>query len=112
MDMANSAQHMPAEQMAELGVNSMMVNVVSGMMAINWPFIILVVYHVTFWVVILCTLAFLQQLGQRVDAETDTQQFMLPITLPLVFSIALIHECGIARPERCLKFLAKYYSPN
>jgi len=28
-------------------------------------------------------------IGSAVDSETDTQQFMLPITMPLVFSIAI-----------------------
>ncbi len=103
MDMANSAQAMPADQMAELGVNSMMVNVVSGMMAINWPFIILsfIIYFLGGY---LMYSALFAAVGAAVDAETDTQQFMLPITLPLVFSIALSTSVVLRDPNGALSF--------
>jgi len=103
MDMANSAQAIPAEQMAELGVNSMMVNVVSGMMAINWPFIILsfIIYFLGGY---LMYSALFAAVGAAVDAETDTQQFMLPITLPLVFSIALSTSVVLRDPNGALSF--------
>jgi len=103
MDMANSVQAMPADQMAELGVNSMMVNVVSGMMAINWPFIILsfIIYFLGGY---LMYSALFAAVGAAVDAETDTQQFMLPITLPLVFSIALSTSVVLRDPNGALSF--------
>lgn len=34
--------------------------------------------------------SFFAAIGGAVDSETDTQQFMLPITLPMVFSIVMI----------------------
>lgn len=36
--------------------------------------------------------------GSAVDADTDTQQFMLPVTLPLVFSIA-IGQMALNNPD-------------
>ncbi|MCO4819553.1 MAG: ABC transporter permease [Bacteroidetes bacterium] len=103
MDMANSAQAIPAEQMAEVGVSSMMVNVVSGMMAINWPFIILsfIMYFLGGY---LMYSALFAAVGAAVDSETDTQQFMLPITLPLVFSIALSTSVVLRDPNGALSF--------
>lgn len=36
--------------------------------------------------------------GAAVDSETDTQQFMLPVTLPLIFSIAMMMN-AFSNPE-------------
>jgi ABC-2 type transport system permease protein len=36
--------------------------------------------------------------GAAIDADSDSQQFMMPVTLPLVFSIALA-SFGIKNPD-------------
>ncbi len=41
-------------------------------------------------------------IGSAVDSETDTQQFMLPITMPLVFSIAVSFSIVIGDPNGTL----------
>lgn len=41
-------------------------------------------------------------IGSAVDSETDTQQFMLPITMPLVFSIAVSFSVVIGDPNGTL----------
>ncbi len=37
-------------------------------------------------------------IGAAVDSESDTQQFMLPITIPLIFSF-IVAEMGVANPD-------------
>lgn len=41
-------------------------------------------------------------IGSAVDSETDTQQFMLPITMPLIFSIAISFSIVIGDPNGTL----------
>jgi len=41
-------------------------------------------------------------IGSAVDSETDTQQFMLPITMPLVFSIAISFSLVVGDPNGSL----------
>lgn len=103
MDMAQSAQAVPADQLEALGINNMMMNMISGFMALNWPFIILsfIVYFLGGY---LMYSALFAAVGAAVDAETDTQQFMLPITLPLVFSIALSTSVVLRDPNGVLSF--------
>ncbi|MBC7384366.1 MAG: ABC transporter permease [Bacteroidia bacterium] len=40
--------------------------------------------------------------GSAVDNETDTQQFMMPITMPLIFSIALAQSVVVNSPNGSL----------
>jgi ABC-2 type transport system permease protein len=103
MEMANSAQSVPAEQLEQFGVNGMMMNVMSGFMNVNWPFIIMM-FMVYFLGGYLMYSAMFAAVGAAVDAETDTQQFMLPITLPLVFSIALSTSVVLRDPNGPLSF--------
>ncbi len=41
-------------------------------------------------------------IGSAVDSETDTQQFMLPITMPLIFSIAISFSIVVGDPNGTL----------
>lgn len=43
-------------------------------------------------------------IGSAVDNETDTQQFMLPITLPLVFAFVLAQSVVTTNPNGVLAF--------
>ena len=43
-------------------------------------------------------------IGSAVDSETDTQQFMLPITMPLVFSLVLAQSAIGSNPNGPLAF--------
>jgi ABC-2 type transport system permease protein len=43
-------------------------------------------------------------IGSAVDNETDTQQFMLPITLPLVFAFVLAQSVVTSNPNGILAF--------
>jgi ABC-2 type transport system permease protein len=44
-------------------------------------------------------------IGSAVDSETDTQQFMLPVTIPLIVAIA-IAQAAIENPDGTLAFWA------
>ena len=41
-------------------------------------------------------------IGSAVDSETDTQQFMLPMTMPLIFSIAVSFSIVVGDPNGTL----------
>lgn len=41
-------------------------------------------------------------IGSAVDNETDTQQFMLPVTMPLVFAIVLAQSVVVSHPHSTL----------
>lgn len=43
-------------------------------------------------------------IGSAVDNETDTQQFMMPITLPLVFAFVLAQSVVTSNPNGALSF--------
>ena len=47
--------------------------------------------------------AFFAAVGSAVDSESDTQQFMLPITIPLIFSL-VIAPYAMQEPESSLTF--------
>lgn len=47
-------------------------------------------------------------IGSAVDNETDTQQFMLPVTLPLVFAIVLAQSVVVANPHSSLSVWLSY----
>jgi ABC-2 type transport system permease protein len=66
-------------------------------------------HQINFTVVILCFLFYFvagfllysslfAAIGAAVDTDTDSQQFMLPVTLPLIFSVA-IATYGIKNPD-------------
>ena len=42
--------------------------------------------------------------GSAVDSETETQQFMMPITLPLIFTITLSQTVIVNNPDSSLSF--------
>lgn len=49
--------------------------------------------------------AFFAAIGSAVDSEADTQQFMLPITIPLVFAITMV-PAVISDPDSSTSFWA------
>lgn len=103
MEMAQSGQSVPVEQMEQLGVNGMKMDIISGFMEINWGFVI-VAFITYFLGGYLMYSALFAAVGAAVDSETDTQQFMLPITLPLVFAIALSTSVVLRDPNGVLSF--------
>lgn len=60
-----------------------------GLAAINFP-VMLISFLFYFLAGYLLYAAFFAAIGSAVDNESDTQQFMLPVTVPLLFSIIMI----------------------
>jgi ABC-2 type transport system permease protein len=63
--------------------------IMEGLEAINFP---LVIISFLFYFIggYLLYSALFAAIGSAVDSETDTQQFMLPVTIPLLFSIVMM----------------------
>lgn len=79
----------------------------------NYPFILscFVFYFLTGY---LLYSALFAAVGAAVDSETETQQFMFPISLPLVFSIILSSNYVINNPDSSLSVwlsMIPFFSP-
>lgn len=74
-----------------------------GLLSFNYPYLIAVFlfYFITGY---LFYGALFAAIGSAVDNETDTQQFMLPVTMPLVFSIALAQGLVLNAPNGTAAF--------
>jgi ABC-2 type transport system permease protein len=58
---------------------------------VNWPsmFLFFIIYFIAGYLLYGGLMA---AIGAAVDEETDTQQFLIPITIPLIFSLAMIAQ--------------------
>ena len=83
-DPATVAQRMDAAEAAQ--ASSKMMELQSTMSSINFPLII-AMFAFYFIGGYLLYSALFAAIGSAVDNETDTQQFMLPITIPLILAI-------------------------
>jgi ABC-2 type transport system permease protein len=74
-----------------------------GLLSFNYPYLIsvFVFYFITGY---LFYGALFAAIGSAVDNETDTQQFMLPVTMPLIFSIALAQGLVLNAPNGTAAF--------
>jgi ABC-2 type transport system permease protein len=75
----------------------------SSVTSLNFPLIILT-FLFYFAGGYLLYSALFAAVGSAVDSETDTQQFMLPITLPLVFAFVLSSSVVLRDPNGTLAF--------
>ena len=89
-----SSQLLNAEEMAQQKEliqqhNTTAGQLMEGLSAINFPVMILsfIFYFLAGY---LLYAAFFAAIGSAVDNESDTQQFMLPVTVPLLFSIIML----------------------
>lgn len=99
-ELANAASTLPnASPVNNISGNSFL----SGLMAFNYSYLITVFifYFITGY---LFYGALFAAIGSAVDNETDTQQFMLPVTMPLVFSIALAQGLVLNAPNGVAAF--------
>ncbi len=69
---------------------------------INWPVMILM-FVFFFLAGYLLYASLFAAIGAAVDNETDTQQFMLPITIPLIFAF-IVAEFALTNPEGAAVF--------
>ena len=84
--------------------SSMVEKVWNGFKTINFPKII-ACFLFYFLFGYLMYSALFAAVGSAADADTDTQQFMLPITIPLIFSI-VIASFVVQNPDSTLAFWA------
>lgn len=91
-------------QMAEAGAqgNAQMQEIYLTIMNINWVKFILTFVFFFLGGYLLYTSLF-AAIGAAVDNETDTQQFMLPVTIPLILSI-IVAGSIIQNPDTALAF--------
>jgi len=74
-----------------------------ALMGLNFPFIILS-FLFYFLAGYLMYSSLFAAIGAAVDAETDTQQFMLPITMPLIFAFVLSTTIVFRDPNGSMSF--------
>ncbi|MES2727462.1 MAG: ABC transporter permease [Bacteroidota bacterium] len=74
-----------------------------GLLSFNYPYLI-AVFIFYFLAGYLFYGALFAAIGSAVDNETDTQQFMLPVTMPLLFSIALAQGLVLNAPNGTAAF--------
>ncbi len=74
-----------------------------GLLSFNYPYLIgvFVFYFIAGY---LFYGALFAAIGSAVDNETDTQQFMFPVTMPLIFSIALAQGLVLNAPNGTAAF--------
>ncbi len=99
-EMANVASSLPNAMPAKaISGNAFL----DGLLSFNYPYLIsvFVFYFITGY---LFYGALFAAIGSAVDNETDTQQFMLPVTMPLVFSIALAQGLVLNAPNGTAAF--------
>jgi len=105
-ELSETAQQMQQGQMppgAEDLDLSKLDEIKMALAGLNFPFIIIsfVFYFLSGYLMYSSLFA---AVGAAADAETDTQQFMLPITLPLVFAFVLSTTIVFRDPNGALSF--------
>jgi ABC-2 type transport system permease protein len=99
-EMANATTNMPKTMPTNVVNGSTFLD---GLMSFNYPYLIgvFLFYFITGY---LFYGALFAAIGSAVDNETDTQQFMLPVTMPLIFSIALAQGLVLNAPNGAAAF--------
>lgn len=93
-----------AKEVNEDAMNQAMMNEVAELILfrINWP-VMLSMFLFFFLGGYLLYASLFAAVGAAVDNETDTQQFMLPITIPLIFAF-IVAEFALANPDGAAVF--------
>ncbi len=95
-------QNLSTEQVSGIMANSQIADIVLGLMNFNWAAMI-TTFIFFFLGGYLLYASLFAAIGSAVDNETDTQQFMLPVTVPLI--LAFVAAQGIIRnPDGPLAF--------
>lgn len=88
-------QQQPMEQ-------DQMTEILEAVFSINYD-VMIIAFIIYFLGGYLLYAALMAAVGSAVDNETDTQQFMLPITIPMIFSI-IMAQFVINNPDSALSF--------
>lgn len=93
-----------AKEINEDAMNQALMNEVAELILfrINWP-VMLAMFLFFFLGGYLLYASLFAAVGAAVDNETDTQQFMLPITIPLIFAF-VVAEFALANPDGAAVF--------
>jgi ABC-2 type transport system permease protein len=101
--MANQLENMRNIQQSSAAQSDMLINVQQAVSTINFPYIIstFLFYFIGGY---LLYSALFAAVGSAVDNETETQQFMLPITMPLLFTYMMSFSVLLKDPNGTLAF--------
>ncbi|TKT91577.1 ABC transporter permease [Dyadobacter frigoris] len=101
-EMQKMQKGMPASQMAASGVDNPVAEVLGAVNSLNIPLIVscFLFYYLGGY---LFYSALFGAVGAAVDNDADTQQFMLPITLPIIFSFVFA-QFVLRDPDGTLAF--------
>lgn len=100
---ANPETGQVMQQGAEAANNDQIIHILQALSNFNFAYIIslFVFYFIGGY---LFYGALFAAIGSAVDNETDTQQFMLPVTLPLIFALVLAQSAIGTNPNSTLAF--------
>jgi len=102
-DAVQATESVAAQASADAGSQALVTDFAELVLfRINWPVMILMFIFYFLGGYLLYASLF-AAVGAAVDNETDTQQFMLPITIPLIFAF-LVAEFALTNPEGAAVF--------
>lgn len=78
-------------------------DIIKAVQTVNWTYI-LPIFIIFFLGGYMLYSALFAAVGSAVDSDTETQQFMLPITLPLLFTYIMSFSFIVNNPESSLSF--------
>lgn len=91
------------EQVQQTANSGEMAEIIQAVADLNYPYLVglFVFYFIGGY---LFYGALFAAIGSAVDNETDTQQFMLPVTMPLIFALVIAQSAVITNPNGVLAF--------
>ncbi|MDP2415796.1 ABC transporter permease [Daejeonella sp.] len=102
MDQIKSEMPM-SKQAAAVNSDGPGMDIIKAVQTVNWPYI-LPVFIIFFLGGYMLYSALFAAVGSAVDSDTETQQFMLPITLPLLFTYIMSFSFIVNNPDSSLSF--------
>lgn len=94
---------MPAAQQQVATQSGPGTDIVKAIQTVEWSYI-LPVFIIFFFGGYMLYSALFAAVGSAVDSDTETQQFMLPITLPLLFTYIMSFSFIVNNPDSSLSF--------
>ena len=95
---------MPMGKQAEaVATNGPGMDIVKAVQTVQWTYI-LPVFIIFFFGGYMLYSALFAAVGSAVESDTETQQFMLPITLPLLFTYIMSFSFIVNNPDSSLSF--------
>ena len=98
-----SAEIPANKQVAAATNNGPGMNIVKAVQTVDWSYI-LPVFIIFFLGGYMLYSALFAAVGSAVDSDTETQQFMLPITMPLLFTYIMSFSFIVNNPDSSLSF--------